>query len=373
VVSSLLGRFLGADVAIGKAQDQIKQTLGLAQSDELGPLLRNDLVAARTRNGALAAWVVKDEADLRAILAGQVARGRLTKRAAAGGYERYARPGWEVAVKGPLIVVGEPAALTAALQTEQRHAGMSRSLFDERLRGLPADSLLRFEANAALIPPVHGSSIAWLKALGRVAITVRADDSGFHARLRAASAPVDPADVPIAPGATPPAPLGRTNGLTVGIRDLGHIVRALRLNVPKPVIDQLGGTATVWSPDLKTFTVTIPVADPQLVVRALRGVNLARAHLPGARIGAAGRTVVVTTDPAAPLARLAAGSPQRIGNLSGALTGVIRGQSLGQALIDRFGLPPIAAIALGALGDTTFAVRTTTTGVEASADLSIRK
>jgi hypothetical protein len=220
---------------------------------------------------------------------------------------------------------------------------------------------------------VHGSSIAWLKALGRVAITVRADDSGFHARLRAASAPVDPADVPIAPGATPPAPLGRTNGLTAGIRDLGHVVRALRLNVPKAVVDQLSGTATVWSPDLKTFTVTIPVADPQLVVRALRGVNLARAHLPGARIGAAGRTVVVTTDPAAPLARLAAGSPQRIGKLSGALTGVIRGQSLGQALIDRFGLPPIASIALGALGDTTFAVRTTTTGVEASADLSIRK
>jgi len=232
VISDLLGRFLGADVAIGRAQDLIKQTLGLAPSDELGPLLGNDLVAARTNDGALAAWVVKDEPDLRAILSGQVSRGRLTRRAAAGGYERYARPGWEVAVRGPLVVVGEPAALSAALQTQQRHDGITRSLFQERLRGLPADSLLRVEANLALVPPVRRSKLAWLRALGRLALTVRADDSGLHARLRAASAPVDPADILIAPGATAPAPLGRTNGLTAGIRDAGRLVRALHLGVP---------------------------------------------------------------------------------------------------------------------------------------------
>jgi hypothetical protein len=41
-------------------------------------------------------------------------------------------------------------------------------------------------------------------------------------------------------------------------------------------------------------------------------------------------------------------------------------------LIDRLGLPPIASIALGALGDATFSVRTATGTLEAAADLSIR-
>jgi hypothetical protein len=99
---------------------------------------------------------------------------------------------------------------------------------------------------------------------------------------------------------------------------------------------------------------------------------LAAVGLPGARYGVTGSTFVVTTDPASSLARLAAGSPRRIDSLTGALTGVVRSRTLGQAIIDRLGLPPIAALALGALGDTTFAVRTATTGVEASADLSIR-
>jgi len=51
---------------------------------------------------------------------------------------------------------------------------------------------------------------------------------------------------------------------------------------------------------------------------------------------------------------------------------VIRAATLRQTLIGRLHLPPIASIALGALGDTTFSVRAQTTGVEAAADVSIR-
>jgi hypothetical protein len=237
------------------------------------------------------------------------------------------------------------------------------------------------------------------------AATVRADDDGLHARLRAATPPLDAGELPLAPGATPPTPLERTNGATVGIRDLRTVIRyalhrlravnggafrrydlarrALKLvrrgDIDADVIDQLGGSATVWSPDLKTFTITAPVADPGRMAKALEGLGplvrriLDQVGLPGARYGVTGSTFIVTTDPATAFARLAAGRAQRIDALTGALTGIIRGQALGQALIDRLGLPPIASLSLSTLGDTTFAVRTASTGVEASADVTIRK
>jgi len=386
---NLLERFLGADVVVAQAQDRIRQALGLARDANLRPLLGNDLVVARTRFGLVGAWVVKDEAALREILRSRVAN----------------TTGWAVHVDGPLLVAGEPGALRLARATQARHAGMTRRLFEERLRGLPADSLVRVEANAALIPPAQSSKFAWVRSLTRVAMTIRADARGLHARLRAATRPNAVDDLPLAPGATPPTPLERTNGATAGIRDLRHVIRfalnALKTSDPgtyrrydlarrglkllrrgdidRDVIDQLGGTATVWTPDLRTFTITAPVADPGRMAKALNGLRplmgrlLSAAGLPGARYGVTGSTFVVTTDPASSLARLAAGSPGRIGALTGALTGVVRGRTLGQALIDRLGLPPIASIALGALGDTTFAVRTARAGVEASADLSIRQ
>jgi hypothetical protein len=144
------------------------------------------------------------------------------------------------------------------------------------------------------------------------------------------------------------------------------------------VIDQLGGSATIWSPDLQTFTLTAPVADPGRMARALNGLKplmgrlLAAAGLPGARYGVTGNTFVLTTNPATALARLAVGRPARIGSLDGALTGVVHAASLQRIVIDRLGLPPIASLALGALGDATFSLRTATTGIEGTADLAIR-
>jgi len=72
-----------------------------------------------------------------------------------------------------------------------------------------------------------------------------------------------------------------------------------------------------------------------------------------------------------PLDRLASGSPRRIDSLTGALTGVVRGATLRRQLIQRLGLPSIAAFALGPLGDVTFSAQTSTTGIEASGDLAI--
>ncbi len=106
-----------------------------------------------------------------------------------------------VARKGPLVVAGDPVAVGQALTDRARAAGMTTRLFDERLRGLPADALVRIEGNAALIPLAQRSKVAWVRSLNRFALTVRADATGLHARLRAASTPVALDDVPIAPGA----------------------------------------------------------------------------------------------------------------------------------------------------------------------------
>ena len=373
-VGALLSRFLGVDVAINMADQRIKEALGLPQSDRIGPLLGNDLVVARTDQGVLVAWVAKDERQLHQVAA------HMTR--------------YRAVTRGPLLLAGTPAAVQQAIG---QRAGMTRRLFEARLRGLPRDAFVRLEGTGT-VPRLPFPITSY-------ALTVRADDTGMHARLRAATQRTNAEDLPLAPGATPPTPLGRTNGATAGIRDLRQVIqyalrrlqttdagafrryevarRALKLirrgDINSDVIDQLSGTATIWSPDLKTFTITAPVADPGRMAKALNGLGplirriLDAVHLPGARYGVTGSTFIVTTDPATSLARLAAGRPQRIGNLTGALTGIIRGQTLGQALIDRLGLPAIASLSLATLGDTTFAVRTATTGVEASADLTIRK
>jgi hypothetical protein len=381
----LLDRFIGSEVAVAQAKARLTAALGLPADADLRPLMGNDLVAARTRDGSLVVWVVKDEDALRAILR-----------------DRTPDPGVRVVARGPLLVAGAPGAVSAALATQARGGGMTRQLFDERLLGLPADSLVRAEANLALLPAVQGSKIAWLHTLRRAALTVRADDAGVHARARVAGAPGPPDDIPLAPGATPPVPLDRSNGATVGIRDLRHTIRAAlstlkatdpgtyrrydlarrafkllrRGDIDRDVIDQLGGTATLWSADLATYTLTAPVADPGRMANALNGLKpimgrlLAAAGLDGARYGVVGDTLVVTTT-SLPLDRLAAGSPRRIGSLTGALTGIVHGATLRQTLIDRLGLPSLASLALAPLGDATFSVQTSATGADVSGDLPI--
>jgi hypothetical protein len=383
---TLLNRFIGSDVVVAKVRERINAALGLAPDADVGPLLGNDLVVARTRYGLVGAWVVKDEAALRKIVR-----------------ERVPSTDMRVVVRGPLVVAGVPEAVQLALATQARGAGMTRQVFEQRLLGLPADSLVRAEANAALIPPAQQSKLGWIRSLRRIAIAVRADDAGLHARLRGTTAPTPPDQIPLEPGATAPAPMDRGMGVTAGVRDLRHTIRtalaalkatdpgtyrrydlarrALKLlrrgDIDRDVIDQLGGTATVWSPDLRTFTVTAPVTDPARTQRALNGLTplmgrlLKAAGLEGARYGVVGSTLVVTTTPGVSLEQLAAGRPARIGSLTGALTGIVRGPSLRQLLVSRLGLPAIASFALGPLGDATFSAQTSTTGIQGTADVAI--
>ena len=143
------------------------------------------------------------------------------------------------------------------------------------------------------------------------------------------------------------------------------------------MIDQLGGDATLWSPDLRSLTLTARVSDPGRMAHALNGLKplmgrlLTAAGLDGARYGVVGDTLVITTIPGVALAGVAAGRLQRVGELNGAVVGLARGPSLRQILIDRLGLPPLASIALGPLGDASFSIETSATGLVGGADLAI--
>jgi hypothetical protein len=381
---NLVERFPGAELAVANVRERIDAITGLPATGDVAPLLGNDLTAAQTSSGPFVAWVVKDAQTLRTLLDDEVAQNILDTGAESEGFATYTRTGTLIAVKGAVVVAGAPMPVREALARRARSAGMTRALFTARLRGLPADALVRAEGNPRLLESVGLPSPAYLGALSRFALTVRADANGLHARMRAAASPDD---LPIPLGAQAPMPLGRTNGATVGVRDPRHVIRfALRRlqgtqpgikRLNRDVIDQLSRTATVWSPDLSVVTVSAPVADPGRVARALKSLQplmdrtLAAAGVSGARYGVVGSQLVVTTNRLAPLARLVAGGPGRINALPGALAGVVRGPVLRTELIKRFGLPSIASLALGALGDVTFAVHAEPGGIEAAADLAI--
>jgi hypothetical protein len=384
---NLLERFPGAELAVAKVRERIDAITGLPATGAVGSLLGNDLLVAESSSGPFAAWVVRDPGGLRVLLDDEVAQNALGKGPASGGYDTYTRTGTLIAVRGAVVVAGAPTPVREALARRAGSGGMTRALFTARLRGLPADALLRAEGNAQLADRALGLSLPYAAALNGFAFTVRADAKGLHARLHADTTTTSPDDLPIAPGAQAPTPLLRTNGATVGVRDVRHVIRfALRRLqasgrelklLRRDVIGQLIGTATVWSPDLSVVTVSVPVADPGRVARALTGLRslvgrtLAAAGLSAARYGVVGSTLVVTTNRVAPLAQLVAGRPGRINALPGAVAGVVRGAALRTALIRRFGLPSIAALALGALGDTTFSVDAEPGGIDAVADLAI--
>jgi hypothetical protein len=384
---NLLERFLGAEVALDKVRERIDAITGLPATGDVGPLLGNDLVAAETGSGPYVAWVVKDGGKLRALLDDEVAQNALSKGPSSDGYSTYTRTGTLIALKGAVVVAGAPTPVRAALVRRAGSGGMTRGLFTARMRGLPVDALVRAQGNTPLAVRALELSLPYADTFNGFAFTVRADANGLHARLHADTTVTSPDDLPLAPGAAPPTPLVRTNGATIGLRDPRHVLRlALRgLQATGPelkllnsdVIDQLRGTATVWSPDLRVVTVSVPVADPARVTAALKRLQplmastLAGVGLTGARYGLVGSTLVVTTNSTAPLARLVTGQPGRINDLPGALAGVVRGQTLRDELIKRFGLPSIAALALGALGDATFSVQAEQGGIDAVADLAI--
>ena len=56
---------------------------------------------------------------------------------------------------------------------------------------------------------------------------------------------------------------------------------------------------------------------------------------------------------------------------TGSRSGIVHAETLRQTLIERLGLPSIAELALAPLGDATYSVRRSTTGLEASGDLAV--
>jgi hypothetical protein len=339
-----------------------------------------------------------------------------------------------VAVRGSVILISDNAPVVRrALDLGAQGGGLQPAALRERLGDLPVDALVRVVGDARPLLSAHAArghmaavrALPWITALRRFAGTVRLDSQGIHARFRldTAGRKLADADVPLATGPASPAPAGSAP-LVAGLRNAAHTLafaeqvgRALKpdafqgLDAAKPllrlltgvdldddVIGQFTGTTTLLS-DLRHFSLRADARDAgklasalhdleSLVPRLLSAVGLPDASVDGqgkdvwvvrragkalARYGVVRGAFVVTTDPAANLATIAAARPAPGGSrrAQGALTARLTGPALQGALIRLLGLPPIARLALTRLGDGTASVRAERDHVEAAADLRI--
>lgn len=263
---------------------------------------------------------------------------------------------------------------------------------------------LSAEAVGALLPGV---------GLGAANATVVLRDDGLHVRLSAAVA--DAGLLPVALGPKPPQPAG-DGPITVALRHPKPALRALlrderikqfdgvrtalrrylRADLDELVLDRLTGTATVTVNDRFT-TVRAPLTDGDGLRRALDraakvpGVVLdlagvgqydlaeadgrfvfTRDELPLFALGVEGDVLVVSTNPRVDPAGVAARKPRTVAT-TGALHATVSRDELVRRILERFALPPIAAIGLEPLGALTATAHAERSRVTATATLPVAR
>jgi hypothetical protein len=333
------------------------------------------------------------------------------------------------AVRGSVLLLSDNGAvLRRALDLRAQRAGLTPATLRERIGNLPPDALVRVVGDARTLlsgrRAERARQIPWVRALRQFAATVQVTGGGLRARFRLSTDPtgLTAADVPLATGLQSPNPAGEAP-LVAGIRDASHLLafaeragpvlapdklgglgagkvflRLLGVDLDQDVVGQFPATTTVLS-DLRHFTVRADVRDPAglqhaldrvkpLTARLLAGAGLSgvdideqaggvyrvrRAGRTIARYAVVGRVFLVTTDPAANLARIAAARPAGATTTErrGALTIRLQGSALQDLVVRLLRLPPIAKLALAQLGGATAAVRAELDRVEGAIDVLI--
>ncbi len=418
------------DVVLYRQVRRALDRIGL-DLERVRPLLGNDVVVStgadpsRMRD-VVGAWVAKNDDGLRDAIeeAGLAGAGRIGDRDVF-----RARGGGLVALKGPVLVfAGDSAGLRLALRRHDLPSGLTRDELRPRLQGLPGDALIRAVGDGAVLARRFvgrgATQVPWLTALEDVALSVKAADGGFQIGLRAQ---VDdeilaPSDVPLAVGPDSPRPAGE-NGVVVGVRDLAHTIewlerygpavgfktlsefqplrdalrRFARFDLDGLLLTRLSETTTITS-DGEDWTFRAEVDDAEPLedalprlrtitalaggVADLQGYSLAepqqdryvlsRDGEPLLAFGLAGDVLVASTNPKIDIGAVAKREPSS-GGSRGALTGRLSGASLARVVTEALDLRPGAAIALGALGDTDFAVHAELDRLRAEAFLAVAR
>jgi hypothetical protein len=336
-----------------------------------------------------------------------------------------------IAVRGAdVVLAGTTARLTEALALRDRQGGLSRATFEARLGPLRGPALVRVAAQPRVLIGARARGVPWVDALRGASLAVRLERPGLRLRAHLATDParLRPQDLPLAPGIGAPAPApGRASAEAAGVRGLNqtiHVLDAARHDLRLPflasvtsaldtldqfkgplrtlggvdadaLIDQLAGTTTITreaggfalraelrdSGPLRTALDRLAaIPDIALNLANVTDLNIAAAGDGAYEVRRSGRTVlrvaivgdvlVVATDLNAGLRAIADRRPVPAPG-PGALSVHAGGPAIQDLIVTRFGLPGLARLVLGGVGDLDASAQAGLSGVDVSATLAL--
>jgi hypothetical protein len=329
-----------------------------------------------------------------------------------------------------LVLGADAAAVTRAIALRDRRGGLTRAVFEQRLGPLRGPALVRIAAQPRALIGDHVRGVPFVDALRNGAVALRLEEPGVRLRVHLATDPtrLRPDQLPLAPGGQPPSPAPGLADASAGIRDLSQTIDVLdqasgkvdlpflasaqraiatfdrvkgplrvfgRIDADAALLDQLTGTTTITREGrgivlraelrdggpLRTALGRI-AAIPDFLVDAANITNLdldrsgddafllKQDGRPLLRVAVLGTTLVASTDVSIGLRAVAARAPQRV-DRPGALAFHAGAGAIQDELVRRLGLPGLARLFLGAIGDLNGSVRSEVGGTDLDATLAL--
>jgi hypothetical protein len=292
-------------------------------------------------------------------------------------------------------------------------------------------ALIRAVAQPRALIGARARNVPWVDALRGGAIAVRIQKPGVHFQVHLATDParLTPRDLPLAPGAAPPQPAPGGRPISAGVRGLSQTLHVLdaakgnlklpflaslesalstldsvkeplktfgRIDVDAALIDQLTGTTTI-TPEGGTNTLSLraelndggplrtaldriaAVPDFAIDIAGITDLNVrkrgdayevTRNGTTFLKVAVLKNTLVVTNDLHASLQAIAGRKPEHARS-RGALAFHATGPAIQDQLVQRLGLPGLARLVLGGIGDLDGSARAELSGVDVDATLAL--
>jgi hypothetical protein len=214
--NQLAAKFPLASLGEATLKSKLQQS-GVNYDGDIKPLLGNPIAFAATsatlsgptQNDFVFVWMTKDEGKLKSLIKKLPG---VKSTASHDGATLYTSGSTTVAVDGATILLASTRAqVEAALDRHAHSGGITSSAYPQALSGLPADGLLKVFGNlsAVLSRPsaAKARQIPWVAALRSYATSVSAGSTGltFSYRLNTSGGSLTTAQLPFAPGTTPPS------------------------------------------------------------------------------------------------------------------------------------------------------------------------
>src|SRR5579864_2307730 len=296
------------------------QQLGINYDTDIRPLFGNQLLlgvtgsnlsGASTAGRFLAAWVTKSAGTLSTL----IKKLHLARSGSHDGATLYQVSALTLAVDGATLVAGGSAAtVSAALDRHSSGGGMSMADYDRDLGDLPTHALMDAVGNLSglLSSPsaAKARSVPWVAALRGYGVAISASQHGLTLQynLDTSGSQLTSAELPIAPGSSPPGLAGNLP-IQFGLRQPAAIIRfaldAERRSSParyaadiarmnrvlarrggisfqRDLLGQIGSSAAVESSG-HGYVVRVDVVNPAAAARTLRRLGPAALSVFGSK------------------------------------------------------------------------------------------